>query len=485
MISNPVDVVALDVEAEWQKIHGALEPLVDQGLVQLIRLERATLATLQRQLRQGNYHIVHFVGHGGIDRRSGERVLYLEDERGRAHPVGGDHLGAILCDHRSLRLALLNACEGARADGSDPFAGVAQHLVYQGIPAIIAMQFEITDGAAITLTQEFYEALADGYPVEAALAEARKAIFVMGNDVEWGTPVLYSRASEGVLFRVYPAVSTNLFAEESSIGPSDENAVTVEETTYHGIGEELPDEYARTVLASNAKTSISRRSIVLTILLTSVLLWGGFKFGPQFITMLSRGVSGEPSESKLAIATKTAEQMLVDSSSSPTPTSTLSPIPTLTPSPNSEATAAIIAAVTATAVADKTAVAEKRATDRAATQATLPTATFTSTPQATDTPTSSVTSPPLPTDTATATSSNTLRPTNTVTPTPQPTINFAATRTVRAEKTAVRLLTLTAQVPPTSTATRSPTATFTPTPTPRPTDVSVLCFNNRLKAIPL
>lgn len=202
MISNPSDVAVLDVEDEWGKTAGALEPLVDQGLIQLTRLERATLATLQRQLRQGNYHIFHFVGHGGIDRRSGERVLYLEDEVGHAHPVGGDHLGTLLRDHRSLRLALLNACEGARADASDPFAGVAQHLVYQGIPAIIAMQFEITDSAAITLAKEFYEALADGYPVEAALAEARKAIFVMGNDVEWGTPVLYSRANNGLLFRV-------------------------------------------------------------------------------------------------------------------------------------------------------------------------------------------------------------------------------------------------------------------------------------------
>jgi formylglycine-generating enzyme required for sulfatase activity len=99
-------------------------------------------------------------------------------------------------------LALLNACEGARVGTSDPFAGVAQHLVLQGIPAIIAMQFEITDNAAMILAQEFYGALADGYPVEAALAEARKAIFVAGHEVEWGTPVLYSRASDGLLFKL-------------------------------------------------------------------------------------------------------------------------------------------------------------------------------------------------------------------------------------------------------------------------------------------
>ena len=62
------------------------------------------------------------------------------------------------------------------------------------------MQFEVSDMAAITLATEFYGALADGYPIEAAMAEARKAIFNAGNDTEWATPVLYLRATDGRLF---------------------------------------------------------------------------------------------------------------------------------------------------------------------------------------------------------------------------------------------------------------------------------------------
>ncbi|HEX2370177.1 MAG TPA: CHAT domain-containing protein, partial [Acidimicrobiia bacterium] len=64
----------------------------------------------------------------------------------------------ILHGYRPLRLALLNACEGARGSASDPFAGAAQSLVQQGIPAVIAMQFPITDRAAILFAQEFYGA---------------------------------------------------------------------------------------------------------------------------------------------------------------------------------------------------------------------------------------------------------------------------------------------------------------------------------------
>jgi hypothetical protein len=108
----------------------------------------------------------------------------------------------MLAGHRSLRLAILNACEGARSSPSDPFAGVAQTLIQQSIPAVVAMQFEITDDAAITFAHEFYGAVADGYPVDAAVAESRRAIYAQGNEVEWGTPVLYMRSPNGQLFRV-------------------------------------------------------------------------------------------------------------------------------------------------------------------------------------------------------------------------------------------------------------------------------------------
>jgi len=202
MISCPSGHPALDVEREWAKLRVALGNLRQRGLVGLERLEKATLAALQRRLRRGEYHVFHFIGHGGFDRRGQDGVLLLEDEQRQGRPVSGQELGMLLHDERTLRLTILNACEGGRTSRSDPFAGTAQSLVQQGIPAVIAMQFEITDEAAITLAHEFYGALADGYPVDAALAEARKAVFAQDNDVEWGTPVLYMRSSDGCIFDI-------------------------------------------------------------------------------------------------------------------------------------------------------------------------------------------------------------------------------------------------------------------------------------------
>jgi len=204
MMSSPGDYPSLDVDREWALLREALGDLEQRGLVRLERLEAATLAALQRRLRNRKieYHIFHFIGHGGFDEQAQDGVLILEDEVKRGRPVGGQYLGTLLHDERTLRLAVLNACEGARASRSDPFAGAAQSLVQQGSPAVIAMQFEITDAAAITLAHEFYSVLAEGYPVDAALVEARKAIFAKGNDVEWGTPVLHLRSPDGRIFDV-------------------------------------------------------------------------------------------------------------------------------------------------------------------------------------------------------------------------------------------------------------------------------------------
>jgi hypothetical protein len=202
IISSPRNLAPLNVEREWSRLREALRELEERNLIVLERLDQASLPALQRQLRRGAYNILHFMGHGTFDGRSQDGMLMMEDEDGLSYPISGQDLGMLLHDHRSLRLALLNACEGARTSRTDPFAGTAQSLVQQGIPAVIAMQFEVSDDAAVVIAHEFYGAVADGYPADAALAEARKALFATGNGIEWGTPVLYLRAPDGKIFDI-------------------------------------------------------------------------------------------------------------------------------------------------------------------------------------------------------------------------------------------------------------------------------------------
>ena len=138
---------------------------------------------------------------GRYDRDTETGVLLFEDDAGWARPVSGDKLGMIVHDFSSLRLAVLNACEGARTARSDPFAGVAGSLVRRDIPAVVAMQFEISDEAAIVFAGGFYRPLAAGAPVDTSVAAARLAMLAeRSDDIEWGTPVLFMRVPDGRLF---------------------------------------------------------------------------------------------------------------------------------------------------------------------------------------------------------------------------------------------------------------------------------------------
>jgi formylglycine-generating enzyme required for sulfatase activity len=154
-------------------------------------------------MRRGPWHILHFIGHGSFDPLSDEGYIVLETERGEPDRLPATQLARLLADHRSLRLVVLNSCEGAQGGNTDIFSSTASLLVRHGLPAVLAMQYEITDRAAIEFARGFYEALADGLPVDAATAEARKAVSLgLTNTVEWGTPVLYMRALDGVLFKL-------------------------------------------------------------------------------------------------------------------------------------------------------------------------------------------------------------------------------------------------------------------------------------------
>jgi hypothetical protein len=203
MVSQPQGVEGLDVEREKQKLREALGALEDAEMVELCWLERATLSELHRRIAApDDVHVLHYIGHGVYDERTAGGLLVLETDAGLPLKVTGEELGSLLQDERSLRLVVLNSCEGARTSHVDPFSGVASSLVEYQIPAVIAMQFEITDEAATTFAGGFYTPLAEGYPVDAALAHARKAMFASGSDIEFGTPVLFLRAKDAQLFDV-------------------------------------------------------------------------------------------------------------------------------------------------------------------------------------------------------------------------------------------------------------------------------------------
>jgi ribosomal protein L7/L12 len=212
MVSSPSGYPELDADEERRKLEAALRRLREDGRVELEWLERATLEEFGRRVAEpDDIHVLHYIGHGAYDETTESGILVLETRQGRAQDVSGRTLGSMLQDEESLRLVVLNSCEGARTSRIDPFSGVAASLLEFDIPAVVGMQFEITDEAAIAFSDSFYTQLAQGLPVDAALGPARRAIVAADKGAEFGTPVLFLRTADARLFeptRAEPASPT-------------------------------------------------------------------------------------------------------------------------------------------------------------------------------------------------------------------------------------------------------------------------------------
>jgi tetratricopeptide (TPR) repeat protein len=201
MVARPGDQHALEVDEEQRRLLTALAGLTREGLVELCWVVGQTYNALQDALDQGPWHVFHFVGHGGYNWETEEGTLALADPMGRTQWVGADDLSRLLGEHHTLRLVVLNACDTGRGNALDAFSSTAGALVRRWIPAVVAMQFTISDPAAIVFAQTFYESVAKRRLVDDSVMRARRALRLDNNDtLEWGTPVLYLRAPEGRIF---------------------------------------------------------------------------------------------------------------------------------------------------------------------------------------------------------------------------------------------------------------------------------------------
>ena len=208
----------LDVDKEKGNLVHALARPASQGLVNVHWAPEATWAGLQDELLDGEWHVLHFIGHGDFDPGRDEGVLALtREEDGRADLVPASRLVDLLRQARPMpRLVVLNSCAGAAVGTSDLFSGTAAALVRGGVSAVAAMQYEISDNAATAFARGFYAAIGRGRGVDDAVSSGRVAILgTSDRTLEWVTPVLYLRGHQTRLFTVH-APTANLGTATSS-----------------------------------------------------------------------------------------------------------------------------------------------------------------------------------------------------------------------------------------------------------------------------
>ena len=188
----------LAVHKESGQIRSAVAGL-SSGRVQLDQLDgRVTVQQIQERLLTIRPDILHIVGHGNED----GLLLWADDAPAL---VSAATLRAVLQQAESVKLVFLNACLAGRVDSTRPFAGIAHQLLQSGLPAAIAMRYEILDRSAVTFAGSVYKALVTGAcrgHVDAAVSMARNNLYINDpNCVDYATPILWLNAESGRILR--------------------------------------------------------------------------------------------------------------------------------------------------------------------------------------------------------------------------------------------------------------------------------------------
>jgi CheY-like chemotaxis protein len=199
VIANPRDFPRLDLAQETSILQSALQPLIERKAVKLVFCEHATVAEIGQAVRELKPHVVHFAGHA---RWQQEAFMILEQDSGESRPVSERVFRELFLGADDTRLVVLNTCHSGTTAALAPLTGLAPRMLQRRLAAVVAMQRAITDESALVFAREFYRSLAQGRPIDAATAEARKGMYLEAGEhhQDWASPVLFLRAANGRLF---------------------------------------------------------------------------------------------------------------------------------------------------------------------------------------------------------------------------------------------------------------------------------------------
>ena len=207
VIANPSDLAdyapggrplsPVDVPGELARARAALGEI---AVTALASGGQATLERIVAAMRDG-YDILYLVCHGALT--GGEPRLWLEDARGLCQIVAGAELVSRVRELRQTPLlVVLASCqsaggaEPATADGG-ALAALGPRLAAAGVPAVLAMQGDISMATLAAFTPVFFTELRRDGQVDRAAAAARAAVAARP---DWWVPVLFLRLRDGAIW---------------------------------------------------------------------------------------------------------------------------------------------------------------------------------------------------------------------------------------------------------------------------------------------
>jgi len=208
VIANPTDVetyrpggralASLDVAAELARAKAGLEGV---ECAVLASGGRATLDEMVHQLHDG-CDVLYIVCHGAFI--ESEAWLWLEDATGKTRRVAASELIQQMRELRNVpALVVLASCQSAgsgddaRTSDAGALAALGPGLAEAGIPAVLAMQGDVTIATVAEFMPVFFRELQRDGQIDRAVAVARGAI---RDRTDWYVPVLFMRLRGGSLW---------------------------------------------------------------------------------------------------------------------------------------------------------------------------------------------------------------------------------------------------------------------------------------------
>lgn len=183
----------------------ALGPSIESGEVEWLEPiagDAISARALFDRLRRGKSpHVVHYLGHGGVDLQGRPSLRMADDEDGEEVWITAEAVARELSAsfYEELRLVILEACEGAKAGA---LGSAAEIFAKAGADAVVAHLWPVKSDVARVCSAELYRALTGAERAQgdigAAVAAARRTL--LAQSAEAFSPILYLRGSDSTIF---------------------------------------------------------------------------------------------------------------------------------------------------------------------------------------------------------------------------------------------------------------------------------------------
>lgn len=169
MCASPIGETPLRLDQEARDLKEQLQMVKEKQ--QNIIVEHAWAIRndqIQTEVLNAKPEILHFSGHGNVDR------LYFEDKTGQAIEVSAVAIGGLVRQAKTIDCVILNAC----------YSDSLSVALKPHVSAIIGCSSGIDDDAAVVFSSAFYRTLANGKSYKDSFEWAINELEIRGMNAE-------------------------------------------------------------------------------------------------------------------------------------------------------------------------------------------------------------------------------------------------------------------------------------------------------------